>query len=822
MNAIDPDALVVPPRTSAFRRPLPTRIAPGERVSAQDITAILCVRLHEGNPWAADRLRLFAEHYDPAPRVLVLDFGSQEPYAEILRSICAGCGFDHRQEPDEDTYSPAAAHNRGFEHSTTDLVFFCDVDCFGARSLFGDLARVATSLRMKSVVDASLILPVLHMGEADTARCLACETPAERSAYLDAFGHYAQYAQFQKADNFFIAPYSNIYLINRRMFDLCGGYDERFRGHGSEDFEFLTRLGLHAQHVPGAANLTLDRYGPLGAEFYEAKPYVGFRRFFEAMSHPADSFGLKIHHLWHPRPAAEDWQSKNDWKRARLQAAFADYVGQPTNLLKIDFLRREKTVYCLCKHPDQWAYHLPLRLAGYRTVLVDQDDPATIARVSRELVADDASAISIFNPYMKSHEGFRPLFMLAQDLKRTVVVIERGALPNSIYYDDDVAYASPNFSEEAFARASFSNAELADARDYVETLRQGAATLEAMDGYAETEARHPWLAHLTRPVCFIPLQLEEDMAVTMFVRGEESYAGFAASLNALVAENRDVMFIVKPHPLSKGDQILPASNLLVAERSDNIHFLLDAASFTLCYNSGVGLLSVLHEKPTFTLGNAFYRLAGAARHCSSAREAVEAFRAGDFQQPREDLATRIAAWFLHRRYSTFSAEDVIRDFGHRKAHGYRNILVTSLRWRDVSVALERQRDTAPFSWKCYMTARLGMRYREPAPAPPPKPQPKPAAPAPAAAARPAAPPAPPAQTAPAAPAKRQAEPAPHTNELIKSTRKFRLYSLAYAPFLSDRQRERLRNNPQDFFDKSTHPISKMGKAMFRRQLSAAV
>src|SRR5690606_26052504 len=127
-----------------------------------------CLRLHEGNPWAADRLKSMASYYHPRPRFLVVDYGSREEYASIVRSICEKCGYDYHFEPDEGTYSPAAAHNRGFENAKTDLIFFCDVDCFGVRSLFGDIVRIATSLRMMSTIDAPLIIPVYHVVLDDT------------------------------------------------------------------------------------------------------------------------------------------------------------------------------------------------------------------------------------------------------------------------------------------------------------------------------------------------------------------------------------------------------------------------------------------------------------------------------------------------------------------------------------------------------------------------------------------------------------------------------------------------------------------------------
>jgi tetratricopeptide (TPR) repeat protein len=127
---------------------------------------------------------------------------------------------------------------------------------------------------------------------------------------------------------------------------------------------------------------------------------------------------------------------------------------------------------------------------------------------------------------------------------------------------------------------------------------------------------------------------------------------------------------------------------------------------TLCYNSGVGLLSILHETPTVTLGNAFYNLAGAGYHAISAKDGLKRFLEGSIPPPDRNLTTRIAAWFLYRKYSTFIATDDVRESSTRKSHGYRDIQVTHFRWKQHDIKLTRARQIAPFSWNSYAASRM--------------------------------------------------------------------------------------------------------------------
>lgn len=677
------------------------------KVLPSEITMVLCIRAHDGNPWVINRIRMMGDYYDPKPTFLVLDFGSSEPFAEQIACVCAHQGFEYIHIADYDTYSPAAAHNRGFEAVKTPFVYFCDADVFSFKTLFADLADTATELRMKEMVDIVLTPPVYHLNEVDSATFFSLPTAEEQSAHLKREAYRANFRPFNRAENFFVAPYSNVYMIHRDMFTMTGGYDERFRGHGSEDFEYLVRLAMHISHLPLPDEMKQDKLGPFSSEFFHARPYSGFRRLLEMASEPTFNMGFKIFHLWHPRETSNgDWYQNNDWKRVKMNEALDAYVDAPQKLLSIDFLNRGKRIACVCNSPDIWGYFTPLRVAGFELVPVFDNSVESISALSKGLIDGNLSGMAIFNPYMLSNTKFYETVVLARELGRTVIVIERGALPGTIYYDDDVSYVSENYSEERFLSESFSDEELRKASEYIDGLRSGDSTLEHMNSYDKTSEDRIALGSMTKPICFIPLQLPQDMAVTMFIRGEQSYPNFVESLPKVIDDNPDILFIVKPHPLSKGGAIPMKPNLIIAQREDNIHYLLDVASFVLCYNSGVGLLSILHQKPTITLGNAFYNLAGAGFRAASAAEAIGAFKRGLVKEPDQKTIRRIAAWFLHRQYSQFIATDNVREFTDRKAHAYKDILVTDFRYGGQTHKLGRTKQVAPFSWNSHSGFRI--------------------------------------------------------------------------------------------------------------------
>lgn len=679
---------------------------PGGPIGAQDITMVFCVRLHDGNPWIADRLDGMAGYYQPCPPIVVVDFGSEPSHRDRIAAICARRGYRYQFVDDPGVFSLSLARNIGAALCTTDFIFFCDPDFISERDLFQRLAETATALDMRNVVDVMLNPPAFHLGAAETQQLESLDSAERQSLLLRKFAFTLNYAEVSSADERYVAPYSNVFLISRKMFSLVGGYDPSFRGHGSEDFEFLLRFCLHAGLLPLPEEPEKDLFGPLRSNFYQAKSYVGFRRLFELLSQPTESLGLKVFHRHHPRAKEQAWYASGDRKRENFLSASQKYLADRTKLLEIDHLDREKTIACLCKNKDTLGYFLPLRLLGYRLIPVLSDKAEAVGEILSGLEEGRIDDIAIFNPYMKSHAAFRPIFDRAKALGRHTIVIERGALPATIYYDEDVCYNSESFSEAAFLAEAFSAEELENARSYVEDLRRGGKTLEQMGAYDETAEKYRHLQDDRRIKCFVPLQLEDDMAVTLFLRGEQSYPQFLSSLSSLVADNGDVLFIIKPHPLSKTDLPLSSPNVIAAERGDNIHALIDSVDATLCYNSGVGLLSLLHETVTITLGNAFYNLAGAGHRASSSAAGIAALKKGELKRPERALVLRIAAWFILRKYSRFSATDHIVEFQTRKSHGYKDIRVTELRWKGIVERLGRLSERVRFSWLSYAGARM--------------------------------------------------------------------------------------------------------------------
>jgi predicted glycosyltransferase involved in capsule biosynthesis len=330
-----------------------------------DITLVLAVRAHALNPWVLPRLAALAGYYQPAPPTLVVDFGSAQPYSEALRRLCLDAGFTYLRVEDAGVYSQAIARNHGARHAGTSLLFFSDVDCLGERDLFARLARFATAAEMAIVFDRVALLPVYHLAAEATAAVEAVQGPDERERGLCQAVQRCVFAAPGTSAHY-VDPQSNFLLLRRDFFEYTGGYNARFRGYGSEDFEFLLRVAQLQGVYPVPDALLDPGLGPQSPAFFEERPYRGFRRLFELMTIEAELAGLRMAHLDHPRDrAGNPWLEAWDRKRERFYAEASQVLRARDALLRFDFLPRKKRALVLVEGPRTVELALPLRLLDY-------------------------------------------------------------------------------------------------------------------------------------------------------------------------------------------------------------------------------------------------------------------------------------------------------------------------------------------------------------------------------------------------------------------------------------------------------------------------
>lgn len=681
-----------------------------KKFSPDDITVCVGLRLSDVNPWVLDRLSFLLDYYKPSPNFLVVDFGSDHPYSDQVQAVCENGNAHYVYVDDKETFSLAKSRNIAAQCSKTDLLLFNDVDVVFDRDIFEKLANLANVNQLSISPRKYIMFPVYHLTKWITEEFVNLSS-AEKDNYLKMITYKGVGSNF---GNYFqlVAPYSNIYLIHRKFFNLSGGYCDLFRGHGSEDFEFLIRLGLLSSNIPCPNNLISDSHGPLKPDFWEPiADYSGFRKYTEALAVSSEIMGLKCYHMFHQSPAEKGyWTQKNDWKRQNFNRILSVYYPRIEKIIEQDYIKRDKRALCIFNDEKQWGYFLPLRLYGYSLTVLSGKDDSRIGDENINVGKKIYDRIFIFNPYMKSHEKYRDLLKSAKDNGIRVTVIERGGLPNSIYYADEVVYGDETYHDLDAVIRQHEIQDESQARALINKIRTGSSFLENQEKYADSRKK---LAKLKKPdqtYVFVPLQMSMDMAVTKFTDGYESYSNFMKGLASSVKGNKNITFVIKRHPLAADDlSAFAEDNVIMLSDNTNVHALIDFCDFTILYNSGVGLLSCIHNKPTFNIGNSYYSCGTAlSNRCSTVQEAIKRFSDKQYHFPGEREVTVYVDWLITKKYSWFHASDVVKDFGDRKSHGYDNIVVDKILLDEKTENIGNGLETFKVTNKSYLNHRVNM------------------------------------------------------------------------------------------------------------------
>lgn len=266
-------------------------------------------------------------------------------------------------------YSAAIGRNYCLYYVKTKYIFFSDIDFIYESNIFGKLEEAIEKLKY---FDTQLFIsmPIYHLTNK-------ISNTIENSRNIDNYLRTILYDWCLKNDKRiveFIAPYSNSFLISKDLFNISGGYCEKFVGYGSEDFEYLVRIGIIKGDIPLPKNMYEDIRRPIGSVFWY-EPYRGFRKYLEILSKNGEIQGFNAFHLWHPKPKNIGyWIDKNDIKRKVFSEIVKKYYPTTINAIKLDYFRRFADVLCIFSSEVNIYKFMQLRLKGFKLTFIHIDD----------------------------------------------------------------------------------------------------------------------------------------------------------------------------------------------------------------------------------------------------------------------------------------------------------------------------------------------------------------------------------------------------------------------------------------------------------------
>jgi len=608
-----------------------------------ELCVILPYREQSSKPDALDRVRWLLESTrDERVHFCVVDSGSSHGHAQRVRQLCRELGasyifVDSAHEP----FSVGRCRNAGSMYVNARYVMFQDIDLMPCGSFYENLFRVIDEDRLAQNERDFLMIPCVYLSPYGTQ--LFHETPSGERHHRFLSALYERNEGV--VENF--APGTSCVVVNRLYLLSLGGNHERFQGHGFEDFDLNLRLMLLSMKFAPPDDLHHTTNG------WKTFEYRGYRGWAKVHGDFSLRRGLFLVHLWHSPPKATEPDVKYFEWRQHNKKLFVERL----RAFEKDPLQEHESL------PDHWSGStlcLGKRRAPFFRSLLDIypllgrmvfatessfiDEQAFLDFVSKKRF----DRVMFPNPYGNLKR--LSLYRAARAAGVEVVVSDRGALPDSVFFDsgfnaDSDAYAPVRWNRE------LSTPERQRVEQYINELRSGEHALESQGARTGAAALRLQYGLGNSKVLFVALQRPLDTVIRYFSGNSGGTAGLLQTVRQLSARlPDDWRIVIKQHPLESEPLDIEAWNVKIVAPEAHVHDLLEACDATMVINSGVGVLSLAFNKPVIVLGESFYNVPNAAYVCDGVHDVLSALTRDDLAVDRE----RVLRFIHYLRFEFYS------------------------------------------------------------------------------------------------------------------------------------------------------------------------
>lgn len=262
--------------------------------------------------------------------------------------------------------------------------------------------------------------------------------------------------------------------------------------------------------------------------------------------------------------------------------------------------------------------------------------------------------ILMWNPlsYIRNEKDIwkKELYDYCRETDRIIYTVERGALPDTIFIDKFGFLANSDSYKQSLWDVQINKEERFKIESYINCFINDYSSLEPQNKEELPEKGK-------ETVIFVPLQVANDTVMLLWADWVVNLDNFCNIINGLALELPNVKFLVKNHPVSIGYKanIFSSSlpNIIVA---DDYHYkdCIAYSDAVLTINSGVGLQSMMWEKPTLICGKSFYQFNDINQKVSNYQDLKNIIEKKDFVYPDKAKVKRFIYYLTERYYSKCS------------------------------------------------------------------------------------------------------------------------------------------------------------------------
>lgn len=657
------------------------------------LTSIIPMRLSAQREDAVERLDFIRLDTEIPSEVgfLVVDDGSLPEYAAQIQKRCAELSIGYiRIESSLREFSVGRCRNYGAMYAESTYVFMQDVDLMPYPGFYRALMDEVEIQGLDQDAKKFLMVPYVFLTQEGT-RAFQESDPAKRAKR---FLHLAWLNEGSIIERVSSGTSANLY--HRHWYLSRGGNSRDFEGWGYEDLECNTRMIRHLNLFPTPKDWQLQKYN-----FSSVLEYATWKAPYRLFGDMLLYKGIALFHAWHPVAKDGTYMERSEYNRRLFERKMKEFVESRAEPDALPDLSRGRTLL-LRRNAFTFARDVQPLLG----TVVDPDDQ--LLNGERDLVSfvteHRIDRVVFHNPYVD--DQMLRLYKEARAAAIPYVVCERGALPNSCFFDptgflvDGEMYASSKWDQP------ITHSERARTISYIRSLQNNDDALEAQPPRRGADwARRKLGLRTGEKVLFVPFQRPGD-TVTRFFKSElGEYGEFVGLVRGVsTALPPPWRLVVKRHPLEDVDFDLDERCIY----ANDIHIkdLLDISSAVLTFNSGVGVLAMAWNLPTMLAGKAFYQHESLNAAVSSQQSVIDFLRTP--RAPQQDSVLRFYNHLLTKVYSfgVFATKSVKLPDGSSMT-ATTDIRFTELRWPGLAQIQFSDNKTAEVSW----TSFLFDRYR---------------------------------------------------------------------------------------------------------------
>jgi predicted glycosyltransferase involved in capsule biosynthesis len=630
------------------------------------LTVIVPLRVRDGHEDAIKRLD-FALMDSERPRevgFLVVDDGSAADLAERVRERCRQLGFGYvRLETADREFSVGRCRNIGAMVAKSPFIFMQDLDLMPWDGFYRELLLEMEIQGLRRDARAFLMVPYVYLTSGGTESFLECPPQEMRQR----FQHAALAGDARVVEKMSTGTSANVY--NRFWYLSRGGNCSDFEGWGYEDQEFNARLLQHWGLFPEPAEWSREKYN-----FNSVVKYRTWKASYRLLGDLLFQKGIALFHAWHPVAENSNYRQRADANRAVFLSRLEEFEKKGTEPDPLPDLNRGCS---LLMRKNAFTCARDIQPLWGRILHPDEDLLEGRTSLKDWVLRNKIDRLVFHNPY--ASEAMLRLYREARTEGIPYFVAERGALPGSCFFDpegflvDGGSYAAERWDRplDTTERTHI----LAD----LEEMRGNAAALEDQAPRVGASALRKELGlEAWEKVLFLCLQRPGDSVTRNFCGPIGSYGAYIKLMEEVAGKMPEGWrLVVKKHPLEDAAFDFPGA---LYANGAHVHDLLELCDSVATFNSGVGVLALLWEKPVILSGLAYYAHSSLNRMAITPAELMSCLETT--AEPDPEKVLRFLHYLIHEYYcfGEFATKPV------RMPDGSRMTATTDIRFSQIRLS----------------------------------------------------------------------------------------------------------------------------------------